>query len=52
MKAAGFNTTSLYFDWGYQAKQGVYDFTGVRDRDRVMTWPPRRASQPRATGAA
>src|SRR4051812_34150242 len=32
MKAAGFNATSLYFDWGYHSpRPGVYDFTGVRD---------------------
>ncbi|MDT4912843.1 MAG: hypothetical protein QOC66_1971 [Pseudonocardiales bacterium] len=37
MKAAGFNATSLYFDWGYHsAKQGQYDFTGVRDVDKVL----------------
>ncbi|MET8082255.1 beta-galactosidase [Streptomyces sp. NPDC005303] len=37
MKAAGFNSTSLYFDWGYHSpKPGVYDFTGVRDADRVL----------------
>jgi beta-galactosidase GanA len=37
MKAAGFNSTSLYFDWGYHSpKQGVYDFSGVRDADKVL----------------
>ncbi|SEG11677.1 Beta-galactosidase, domain 3 [Actinacidiphila yanglinensis] len=37
MKAAGFNTTSLYFDWGYHSpKPGVYDFTGVRDLDKLL----------------
>src|SRR3954465_2726509 len=37
MKAAGFNTTSLYFDWGYHSpKPGVYNFSGVRDLDRVL----------------
>jgi beta-galactosidase GanA len=37
MKAAGFNATSLYFDWGYHSPApGVYDFTGVRDVDRVL----------------
>ncbi|MGW0424889.1 beta-galactosidase [Streptomyces sp. NPDC003015] len=37
MKAAGFNSTSLYFDWGYHSpKPGVYDFTGVRDADKVL----------------
>ncbi|MDB5455206.1 MAG: Beta-galactosidase, partial [Caulobacter sp.] len=32
MKASGYNTVALYFDWGYHSpKQGVYDFQGVRD---------------------
>ena len=38
MKASGFNTVALYFDWGYHSpKQGVYDFTGIRDLDRLLT---------------
>ncbi len=37
MKAAYFNSTSLYFDWGYHSpKPGVYDFTGVRDVDKLL----------------
>ncbi|MCU7729695.1 beta-galactosidase [Actinoplanes sp. KI2] len=37
MKAAGFNATSLYFDWGYHSPQpGSYDFTGVRDVDLLL----------------
>ena len=37
MKAAGFNTTSLYFDWGYHSPApGVYDFTGVRNIDELL----------------
>jgi beta-galactosidase GanA len=37
MKAAGFNATSIYFDWGYHSpKPGVYDFSGVRDVDRLL----------------
>ncbi|WP_431873773.1 beta-galactosidase [Amycolatopsis sacchari] len=37
MKAAGFNATSLYFDWGYHSpRQGVYDFTGIRDLDKLL----------------
>jgi beta-galactosidase GanA len=37
MKAAGFNATSIYFSWGYHSpRQGVYDFTGVRDMDRLL----------------
>lgn len=36
-KAAGFNAISLYFDWAYHSpKPGVYDFTGVRDVDRLL----------------
>ena len=37
MKAAGFNTASIYFSWGYHSpREGAYDFTGVRDMDRVL----------------
>jgi beta-galactosidase GanA len=37
IKAAGFNGVSLYFHWGYHSpKPGVYDFTGVRDVDRLL----------------
>ncbi|HEY0531882.1 MAG TPA: beta-galactosidase [Actinoplanes sp.] len=37
MKAAGFNATSLYFDWGYHSPApGVYDFSGVRDVDLLL----------------
>ncbi len=37
MKAAGFNTVTIYFDWGYHSpKKGVYDFTGVRDINRLL----------------
>ncbi|GIE98444.1 beta-galactosidase [Paractinoplanes rishiriensis] len=36
-KAAGFNAISLYFDWAFHSpKPGVYDFTGVRDVDRLL----------------
>lgn len=38
MKASGFNSVALYFDWGYHSpKQGVYDFSGIRDIDRLLT---------------
>ncbi|MGC9667950.1 beta-galactosidase [Planosporangium sp. 12N6] len=38
MKASGYNAVSFYFDWGYHSpKPGVYDFTGVRDMDRLLT---------------
>jgi beta-galactosidase GanA len=37
MKASGYNAVSFYFDWGYHTpKQGVYDFSGVRDMDRLL----------------
>ncbi|MBY8829666.1 glycoside hydrolase family 35 protein [Hephaestia mangrovi] len=37
MKASGFNAVSLYFDWGYHTwKSGEYDFTGIRDIDRLL----------------
>lgn len=36
-KALGYNTASLYFFWGYHsASQGVYDFEGVRDVQKVL----------------
>lgn len=38
MKAAGFNTVSIYFDWGYHSpKPGVYDFSGIRDVNLLLT---------------
>jgi len=37
LKAAGFNATSIYFDWAYHSPApGRYDFTGVRDVDRLL----------------
>ncbi|MDX2759460.1 beta-galactosidase [Streptomyces europaeiscabiei] len=37
IKAGGFNAVSLYFDWGYHsAKPGQYDFTGIRDVERLL----------------
>ncbi|WP_326573666.1 beta-galactosidase [Streptomyces sp. NBC_00481] len=37
IKAGGFNAVSLYFDWGYHsAKPGRYDFTGIRDVERLL----------------
>ncbi|GAA3533724.1 beta-galactosidase [Nonomuraea rosea] len=36
-KAAGFNAVSLYFSWAYHSPApGAYDFTGVRDVDRLL----------------
>jgi beta-galactosidase GanA len=38
MKASGYNTVAFYFNWGYHSpERGVYDFTGVRDMDRLLT---------------
>jgi beta-galactosidase len=37
LKAVGFNTVSLYFSWAYHSPApGVYDFSGVRDVDRLL----------------
>jgi beta-galactosidase GanA len=37
LKATGYNAVSIYFDWNYHSPApGVYDFTGVRDMDRVL----------------
>lgn len=37
IRAAGFSGVSLYFHWGYHSPSpGVYDFTGVRDVDRLL----------------
>lgn len=37
MKASGFNSVALYFSWGFHSpKRGVYDFTGIRDLDRLL----------------
>jgi beta-galactosidase len=36
-KATGFNAVSLYFSWEYHSPApGVYDFSGVRDVDRLL----------------
>lgn len=37
LKAAGYDATSIYFDWGYHSpKPGVYDFSGIRDVDKLL----------------
>jgi beta-galactosidase GanA len=37
MKATGYNSVTLYIDWGYHSpKQGHYDFSGVRNIERVL----------------
>jgi beta-galactosidase GanA len=36
-KAEGFNAVSMYFNWAYHSPSpGGYDFTGVRDVDRLL----------------
>src|SRR5882672_6794550 len=38
LKANGYNAVSIYFDWGYHsAAPAVYDFTGVRDMDQLLS---------------
>lgn len=38
MKSNGYNAVTIYFDWGYHSPApGVYDFTGVRDMDELLT---------------
>ena len=37
MKASGFNSVALYFNWSYHSPApGVYDFTGIRDMDLAI----------------
>jgi beta-galactosidase GanA len=37
LKATGFNAVSLYFSWAYHSPApGRYDFTGVRDVDKLL----------------
>jgi beta-galactosidase len=37
MKAAGYNAVTIIFDWGYHSpKKGVYDFSGIRNVDRLL----------------
>jgi beta-galactosidase GanA len=37
MSASGYNAVTMYFNWSYHSTaSGVYDFTGIRDMDRVM----------------
>ncbi len=38
MKSNGYNAVTIYFDWGYHSPApGVYDFTGVRNMDELLT---------------
>lgn len=42
MKAAGLNAVSIYFDWAYHSSApGVYDFSGVRDIDTLLSMTER-----------
>lgn len=37
LKAAGYNAVDLYFCWSYHSPaQGVYDFTGIRDVQKLL----------------
>src|SRR3954447_27015031 len=37
MKAEGYNAVSIYFDWAYHSpKPGVYDFSGVRNVNKLL----------------
>ncbi|MEO8778499.1 MAG: beta-galactosidase, partial [Rhodanobacter sp.] len=37
MKAAGYNAVEIYFNWAYHSpSKGQYDFSGIRDVDRVL----------------
>ena len=37
LKAGGYNTVDLYFNWNYHSpSQGEYDFTGIRDVRKVL----------------
>ena len=37
MKAGGYNTVDIYFNWNYHSsEQGVYDFSGVKDVRKVL----------------
>ncbi|MCK2220141.1 beta-galactosidase [Actinomadura sp. ATCC 31491] len=37
LRAGGFNAVSVYFSWAFHSpRPGAYDFTGVRDVDRLL----------------
>ncbi|HEY1714985.1 MAG TPA: beta-galactosidase [Solirubrobacteraceae bacterium] len=37
MKAEGYNAVTIYFDWAYHSpKPGVYDFSGVRNVNKLL----------------
>lgn len=38
LKAAGYNTVDLYFNWGFHSPApGMYDFSGIRDVERLIS---------------
>lgn len=42
MKADGYNTVTVYFDWEYHSPSpGVYNFTGVRDANQFLNMAQR-----------
>lgn len=37
IKAAGYNTVDIYFNWGYHSQsEGEYDFSGIKDVRKVL----------------
>lgn len=37
MKAGGYNTVDLYFNWNYHSpKEGVYDFNGIKNVSKIL----------------
>lgn len=37
LKAAGYNTVDIYFNWNYHSKeQGEYDFSGIKDVRKIL----------------
>ena len=37
MKAGGYNTVDIYFNWNYHSqKQGEYDFSGIKDVRKIL----------------
>lgn len=37
LKAAGYNTVDIYFNWGYHCEEkGEYDFTGIKDVNKLL----------------
>ena len=37
MKAGGYNTVDIYFNWNYHSpKKGIYDFSGIKNVRKVL----------------